>query len=335
MPERPAASKPAMSSMPFPVSVAVLTCDRPHYLRECVRSVFLNAWRPLTIVISDDALTQASVDAIAELPVPEGVEIVHRAGPSAGSQACNARAAIEACGSEHVVFMHDDDTLTPGAIDLMAMAWRDHPGRVDAVYGRQHLIDAAGRINPVATQRNDAYYRKAEAPGPQESCLWCALTGQFPNDGMMIRRSLALEVGYPLESEVGSIPVDFHFGLRYAQAASGEFILLPQYTACYRVHRESVMHRRRRYNGHLGFEVLSGIPVENPREAAAKAAALDRFAASAVMGYLAARRSGDAARVLWNHGRRLDKAWSVRVALLGMVTFQRLGFPVSKLLREE
>ena len=313
------------------LSVVIITCSRPRQLVTCLRSALANRIRPLEIVISDDAFSAESEAAVASVQVPRGVVVRHLRGPSRGSQAANAQAAIEAATHEALVFMHDDDFFLDGALDHLVEVWGTYGFGPDAVYGRQCFVDRGDRVSWRRTRHNDRYYRKTEAEGEQASGLWAALTGQFPNNGMLIRRSVALRAGYPSEGEVGRVPVDFHFALRYAAAGNGQFVLTHRYVAAYRYEGESISRPRRmgvRYDGHIGFEILQTIVPRNGAEEEAKRAALDRYAAAAVMGYLAAGQTDRASAVYRRHWRRLNKGWVTRALLGLLIVAGRGGVPL-------
>ena len=309
------------------VTVLILTYNRPQLLKRCVRSALCNEVRPLEIVVSDDAISDETRAAVASIEIPDGVSLRHIEGPGKGSQAANAQFAFEAASNEAVVLMHDDDFLLAGAVDHMLSVQKRYGDQVDAVYGLQQHVNCEGEINWPVTRAKNIYYSKNALEGVQDSRLWSALTGQFPNNGMLVRRSIALAAGYPSEAEVGRIPVDYHFALRYAQVATGSFVLTQIYTSAYTMEGPSVWRQSplvRKYNGHLGFEVLMNIKAETEAERQALAVAKDRFAASAVMGHLSAGQSSQAWLVFRGHWQRMDKPWSMRLALGARVLTQRI-----------
>ena len=311
------------------VSICIPSYRRPVLLRECVASVFANQLRPLEVIVSDHDFGRESQEALGSLVVPDGVTLRHVEGPEQRTQSANVNALLRLASYERLMIVHDDDLLTPGAIDRMADAWDETKGELDAVYGRQYISDAEGVVDVAMTDANNEYYCKNVGAGVQPSNIWAALVGQFPNDGMMVRKTLALQCGYPSEAEVGKIPVDFHFGVRYAMASTKPFVLLNDYTAIYRRSTDSILRTRRKfYDGQFGFEHLERLSGLTPLEEQGRALALNRFASSAVMGYLAAGKASRAAGVLRRHLFGLDKKWSVRLALIGLVSLEMVGLPV-------
>ena len=311
------------------ISILILTFKRPRLLARSIRAALQNAIRPLEIIVSDDAMSGESRAAIASIKLPDGVTLRHLEGPAISSQAANARAAFEAASHEWVILMHDDDYLLEGAVDHLVATQQQVGDDVDAVYGRQHIVNLRGEVDWEKTRANNLKYCKDEPNGIQPTRLWCALVGQFPNNGMLLRRSIALQAVYPTETEVGQIPVDFHFAIRYANQASGKFVLTSKYTSACTTEGPSILRHAPlawKYDGHLGYEVLQKVAPQTEAERVALATAADRFAAAGVMGYLSDRQPGRAWKVFRKHWRRMDKPWATRLALGATVILQRLWF---------
>jgi glycosyltransferase involved in cell wall biosynthesis len=303
------------------VSVCIPAVDRIPTLLACVASTLSAAVRPLEIVVSDDCYGAPSVAALAAVALPDGVVLRHVPGARRGSQAANVNNAFRAATHERLVLMHDDDFFLPGGIDALVRAFGPADAPVDAAFGWQRQVDAAGRTDVAASEANRRAYGKLAPAGPQRSATWSALMGQFPNNGAMIRRSLALAAPYPDEAEVGRRPVDYHFGLRYAALARHPFVLLHEEISAYRAHPASISARGRRPAddyGHLGYEALRALPVEGAAERVAKAAALDRAAGAAVLGYIAADRPRAALATLLRHLPRMSESARSRCAMLAM-----------------
>lgn len=311
------------------ITVCIPTYKRPEMLRQCIESVFPNQFRPIEILVSDHDFGDASQRVVSAITTPDGILIRHFEGPLPRCLSANTRHLFEVTRTEKLILLHDDDLLTAGAIDLMNDAMESSGVRVDLVYGRQHLTDESLNIDEKATHQNDRYYVKDIAPGVQLAKRWSALSGQIPSDGFLIRRELCLRAGYPTEDEVGRLPLDYHFGIRCAEQSEGAFVLLDKYTSIYRLSQESLLRtRRREYNGHRGYEQLLAVETATEAEAQAKQRSLDRFAASAAMGYLAVGCPASARSVLRRHFLRLDKPWSVRIGLLGILLLESLGIRV-------
>jgi hypothetical protein len=282
--------------------------------------VFANLVRPIEIVVSDDAFEEATHKLLSELEIPEGISVRHAANLGRSGQSGNVRNAFNMASFERLVLIHDDDFLVPGGLDALVAAWDAHGGEVDAVYGFQYVASASGDIDHAASRaNNDAYFRRSATLGLQQSNLWAALVGQFPNNGYMIRRKRAIDVGYPSEMEVGR-HVDHHFGIRYSTGTTKAFLLIEEHVSTYRKSAFSIARRNgcgiTSKDGHLGWAVLAGIHPSSDLERRGLELARQRNVGSAIEGYLAAGCPATAAKLFaryWspNHGLR----WQSRTLL--------------------
>ncbi|MFP4360168.1 MAG: glycosyltransferase family 2 protein [Alphaproteobacteria bacterium] len=309
------------------VSVCIPTHRRPDLLVQCVRSAFRSACRPLEVVVSDDAPGAGAREALAAVVVPRGITLRYVENLSAPGQAGNVMNAFRAATMDHVVLMHDDDLFVEGGIDALVDAWNAQRDEVDAVYGFQYVADSYGAIvSNQTTRNNNSYFRNVTYLGLQSSNLWAALVAQFPNNGFLIRRTLALQAGYPDEGEVGRAPVDYHFGVRYAQLSTQPFLLIPEYVSVYRRSAESVarspksvrsMFSRRTRDGHLGWKALREIEPACSLDEDGLRLAKERAAPAAVEGYLAIGERREAVKILRRYARSLKRGprWWMKIAL--------------------
>jgi GT2 family glycosyltransferase len=310
------------------ISVCIPTYRRPALLEECVKSVFANEIRPIEIIVSDDAHEQHVQARMEATRCPDGITLRYVPNSVGRGQAANVRNAFGHAQHERIVLIHDDDLFVDGGIDAMGRAWDDAHGQVDAVYGRQYIADSSGIIDAPATTVNDVNYFKVQPAGAQPSPLWAALVQQFPNNSMMIRRSIVERIGYPDESEVGRQPVDLHFGIRYALASRLPFVMIHNYTAVYRRSEFSILRGPKpnaKEDGHLGFEHLLSVAVQNKVEKEAMDIAKARFAAAAVRGYLAERRLSRATSTLAQNLFHMNISWLGRFRLAAAIMGASVG----------
>lgn len=292
------------------VSVCIPTFRRPEFLKTAVTSTFSNDVRPLEIVISDDDYSETQAEAILGLPRPDGVTVRYIPNQNARGQSGNVNCAFAAASHERIVLLHDDDYLLPGGLDRLDAGWRAHHGEVDAVYGRQKICDHDGRIVDEWTQNSlDKRYLGDQYIGQTDDRLWAALVQQFHNNGMMIRRSLALRVGYPDEKEVGRVPVDFFFGVRYALAADRPYLVLSDYISVYRKTHGSVFAEWSAYpvDFHLAYDELAKIPAGKTNVLEAVERLRKRWAPRAFWGYLHHDRPLKALSVYWTNRSTLRR----------------------------
>jgi glycosyltransferase involved in cell wall biosynthesis len=309
-------------------SVCIPTFRRHELLMECVRSVFASTVRPLEIVVSDDAHEPALRARLEALDLPAGVTLRYVANARASGQAGNVQNAFEHARHERVVLIHDDDFFCPGGLDALHAAWEASGDEVDAVFGRTRLVGADGSVLDERTRRHNTKYFR-DAPGRPSSNLWSALVQQFPYNGMMLRRSLAVAVGVPSETEVGKVPIDLHFGINYALATSRPFLLIDADVSVYRLSTLSVLRGQRRHalDGHLNYRKLKRLEPRVGTEAEAEALGqrLAGAAGPAILALLAADRIAEARRVFDAHFATMRGSWRLRLKVLVVVAGCRLG----------
>lgn len=305
------------------LSVCIPTYKRHDHLVACLESVFASTVRPLEIVVSDDAHEPDLAVLLASLTTPDGITLRYVTNQRGRRQAANVQNAFDHATHDLVVLMHDDDYFLPGGLDALWRAWQASADGVDAVFGRRRVVDADGCFRPDATARITRKYHLAD-PGLVPSNLWSALMQQFPNNGMLLRRAVALEAGVPPETEVGH-HTDVHFGIRYARHATRPFLLIADEVSAY---RESLVSVRRSggvldLDGHLDYATLEAIEPQNTLERDALQHALDRSAHEAILAFAA---HGDRHRVLKlfrRHWRRmrapLRTRGKVAVVTVGML----------------
>jgi GT2 family glycosyltransferase len=307
------------------LSVCIPTYRRPDLLVHCLESVFTSTVRPLEVVVSDDAHEPALARRLEALPVPAGIEVRYSANPLERGEAGNTRNAYEQASHELVVLMHDDDYFLPGGLDALWRAWQAAGDAYDAVFGRQRVVNAGGVEQPWLTAQRNRKYHRLE-PGPVPSNLWSVLVQQFPMNGMLLRRSLALAAGVPAEREVGG-NTDVQFGIRYAAVATRPFLLVADEISAYRL---SVDSKQRpgatlRLDGDLTYRALAALRPVGPLEGAAVELALARAAGSAVLAFAARGERREALAIFARHRSRLRVPPATKLKLFVVVAGLRLG----------
>jgi hypothetical protein len=287
------------------VSVCIPTYKRHELLEQCLQSAFATGVRPLDIVVSDDAHESALAERLARLVLPPGIELRYVENARGSGQAANVQNAFEHARREAIVLMHDDDFFVPGGVDALWRAWREAGDAADAVFGRQRMVADDGTYLAERTRRWNRKYRRL-APGPVPSNLWSALVQQFPMNGMMIRRSLALAAGVPPEAEVGH-HTDLHFAVRYARVATRPFHVIDAEVSAYRLSTTSVARPGDVYKltGDLNYAALEGIEPCDEWERWGRRHALDGAAGRAILTLVAQGRRGRAWRLFARHALRM------------------------------
>jgi hypothetical protein len=146
---------------------------------------------------------------------------------------------------------------------------------------------------------------------------------------MMIRKSIANRVGYPSEAEVGHIPVDFHFAVRYALESNRPFVLIDYFISAYRLSEVSILrspYASMIFDGHLGYDCLERVVASNKLEQDAQKIALARIAPLAAAGYLKVGKPREAARVFFRNYWLMEKTLLAKLALLTLILVDMAGF---------
>jgi glycosyltransferase involved in cell wall biosynthesis len=262
------------------ITVCIPSYKRPGLLIEAITSCFANKYRPLEITVGDDSPDNESERAVSALRPPDGVSLAYHWNKSRLGQPRNVNALFVAARGDRLILLHDDDRLLPGAIDILDAAWRSNPG-LSAVFGKQQIIDMDGTVIATKTRELNLYYERTRVKyGRQPSALTSALLRQFPNNGYMIRTSIAQQVGYS-DFETSGDACDFDFGVRVAKRRPElGFYFVDEFTAEYRETEGSISSATVTTSSHA-FLLTERLQVSQQDEAA-KAAALRQFAPAAV-----------------------------------------------------
>jgi glycosyltransferase involved in cell wall biosynthesis len=217
------------------VSFCIPTHGRPRLLLEALKSGLAQTRLPDEIVVSDDLgseETRALVSAFARLAsVP--VRYVHCA--TSQSQADNMNHCLREAACDLILLLHDDDLLMARAVEALARPLEENEAVV-GTYGKQMFITDGGKELPGESDiLNRDYRRNATYAGLQPDAILSGIWQQFPNDGFMVKASVAREVRYKPEYGAGT---DFDFGIRMGER--GMFYFVDEYTAKYRNSAHSI-----------------------------------------------------------------------------------------------
>jgi glycosyltransferase involved in cell wall biosynthesis len=136
------------------VSVAIATYNRAPMVCEAVQAALAQSRVPEEIVISDDASTDGTVQAVESLGrLDRRVRLVKQAVNTGG--VANWNAAIEATRGDLIAWCSDDDQFLPGHLQASAEYLEDHPeiglvhsGFVDSMESRHGTLHEPRRVRP-------------------------------------------------------------------------------------------------------------------------------------------------------------------------------------------
>ena len=165
------------------VTIAIPVFIRTKYFRFALESV-LRQTVPVKILVHDASPTDAG---FRDLIGKDADRVIYYHAPDNLGMAGNWTRCLKLCDTDWISILHEDDILTPNAIEILLEAKRRLPGK--AIYfGLEDMMDERGVIYVSKERRVDG--RMVEI-SPQEY----ALTNQFYYPGALVDRGLALSVG--------------------------------------------------------------------------------------------------------------------------------------------
>lgn len=206
------------------VSVIIVTKDRPEWLREAVASVVaqtFDSWKCMVVFNS----TVPSGDEIHNMQRDRRVFIGINSGDRTNIGNARNHGARSMTQCEYYLFLDDDDTLIPDALEALMHPLQHQPGLVGS-YGLPVLLDAAGnRISETINNR---------PPGPllHLSDLAGNINMVTPPGCALIRRSAFEATGGWDESGQVRESVELFFRL----LKQGSMACVPQSVIGYRQH---------------------------------------------------------------------------------------------------
>jgi glycosyltransferase involved in cell wall biosynthesis len=255
------------SKMAKLISVCIPTYGRSAYLQAAVRSVLEQDHRPLEILVGDDSPNAQNRAFIASLPHDEGVSVRYVPNETRLGQASNVNRLLMESRGDWIVILHDDDFLLPGALTSLFQATGRYPDAI-AAFGLQAVVDHDGVSDwEASAASNRDFGRIAEAAGPQTSRLASAVSGQFPNNGFLLKGDIARQVLYNGYDDVKDA-CDYDFGIRVALApVAGTFVLIEDYVSAYRVWGAQIS--KASSTGIAALRLLKALKPQTSEEAAA------------------------------------------------------------------
>jgi GT2 family glycosyltransferase len=107
------------------ISVVIPTYNRSELVVQTVRSVFAQTYRPLEVIVGDDASTDDTVARLRMWDPPFGVTLQVFGGEKVGACPLRNRGAAMSRG-EYIMFLDSDDLLTSPALAQLAVAIQGH-----------------------------------------------------------------------------------------------------------------------------------------------------------------------------------------------------------------
>jgi glycosyltransferase involved in cell wall biosynthesis len=231
------------------ISVCIPTHDRPNMLSEALESIMVQTHPPSEVVVSDNVADSATAAVVASFASRSNfpVRLIHCR--YRNSLVENYNNAVKAALGDLIVLLNDDDLLYPGALKTL----------VEPFLKVEHLVASYGLQMPVTESGeeleseplNRAFFRVQQEAGLRTNSLRSAVLQQIPNDGFMVRASVAKAVLY--DSNYGGA-CDAEFGIRCA--SHGPFYFVPVWTSKSRLCTHSVSRGRGRKTDDSGYHFV-------------------------------------------------------------------------------
>lgn len=158
------------------VTVIIPTHDRARWLAESMRSVLASELADLTLLVADNASTDAT-PAIASSIAEGDHRVVYVRRPHDIGMVANFNDALDRVETEYCWILSDDDVLAPGALRATVTVLDRHPsagvahGRFDTVGAEGEVLgrdlDGMRDLRADTLETGRAYLRKAMRWGPR------------------------------------------------------------------------------------------------------------------------------------------------------------------------
>ena len=121
----------------LPLTIAIATYNRAHYLRQTLQSIVGSDARPLEVLVLDDGSKDNSAQEITKsCSIPIQYFYQQNQGPATSRNILAEKAA-----APYILFLDDDDLLEPDALSCLCSTAEQHNG-TGVVYSQYTRIDA-------------------------------------------------------------------------------------------------------------------------------------------------------------------------------------------------
>jgi GT2 family glycosyltransferase len=169
------------------VSVIIPTRNRAHLVPRAIASVLEQTFADLEVLVVDDASTDDTAGAIAQLG-DDRVRLIRR--PQQGGVASARNDGIAAARAPYLAFLDDDDIWLP---EKLARQVPVLDGGAEVVHSLIYVADAEGRILEEPSERGFRLFRAvAEAGYPY---VWLLRRSSYQINTLVVRKDAAEAVG--------------------------------------------------------------------------------------------------------------------------------------------
>jgi len=220
------------------VTIIVRTIQRPLYLRETLKSIVNQTYRPLEVIIIEDgpAASKAVIEEFISVP---GISLTYY---STGIRSGEARAGNEAlrlATGDFINFLDDDDLLYPDHVEVLVQALLSHRPLYKAAYTASFIVEATYTREAILCHTFIHYFNHYSKDKLKKRNL-------FPVQAVMFHRDLYDSLG-GLDEGLEALD-DWDMWLRYSKAT--DFLVVEKTTSEFRIRKDSGLGSER----HLRYE---------------------------------------------------------------------------------
>jgi hypothetical protein len=256
------------------ISILIPAYARPGQLAEALQSIAQQD-RSLIgeILIGDDSPRDywaANQAAVAQSGLAELIDY-QPSEPSRGTYP-NQWFLASRAKFDHLLILHNDDQLCPGALAVLANACASEADeRVKLWFGTQLIMDEAGVVDRERTAASDRWYGRQGPAETRPVWEWC-LTESIPSDAFLVEKASYLQ---HMRGERDGNVGDWGFSVRLANSGAwARFV--GQTVSRYRVQAGSVTVAGRGVDAHRAFELACQLRVP-PESEIAKRRRFNRY----------------------------------------------------------
>lgn len=181
--------------MPNQLTIALMTYNRSHYLRETLESVLRQTYREFDLLVLDNGSTDDTAQVVAEYKDPRLTYIRHPPGQGA---MYNGISALWFSRTKRILFAHDDDVLEPTMVEMQMAMMDRHPDMV-AVATNVSMIDEQGKIMQAAMLKasKDKVFKKGQFLDLflRTKFVWPASAVMVLREAVLPRKTMGQQLG--------------------------------------------------------------------------------------------------------------------------------------------
>lgn len=218
------------------VSVLLLSYQQKSFLKELIESVLAQSYRPLEIIVTDDASTDGTREMLEEYASKFPGIFTFAVSPTNKGITANCNQGLALCKGDLIALSGGDDIFLPRKIEKQVEVFSTHPHCVLCYTNAEIFDNVSGRVIALKHSRGNNPMRR----GRVEDVLFT--TGYFVSSTAMFRRTAVPEGGF---DERVPMVTDWLFWIEVAQHGTIEFV--PEVLVRYRVHPKNISKPSERY----------------------------------------------------------------------------------------